>query len=83
MRAKVRIKAGSRCEECEKIAEKVNPIQPASAKIRMLVELLKAVKLDEKTIVFSQFTSFLNLIEPFLKDHGIRYVRCESVGYLY
>lgn len=52
-------------------------VHPASAKIRMLLKLLKEVKPDEKTIVFSQFTSFLNIIEPFLKENGIRYVRCE------
>jgi SNF2 family DNA or RNA helicase len=31
----------------------------------------------EKTIVFSQFTTMLDLIQPFLKDAGISFVRCE------
>ena len=31
----------------------------------------------EKTIIFSQFTSMLNLLEPFLRDNGIKFVRCE------
>ena len=31
----------------------------------------------EKTIIFSQFTSMLDIIEPFLKAQGIRYVRCK------
>jgi SNF2 family DNA or RNA helicase len=47
-----------------------------------MMELLVAVKGrsdgKEKTIVFSQFTSFLNLLEPFLKEEGIGYVRCRS-----
>lgn len=47
----------------------------------MLLKLLRNVEetsgKKEKTIVFSQFTSFLNLIEPFLKQAGIAYVRCE------
>lgn len=32
---------------------------------------------QEKTIIFSQFTSMLDLIEPFLREKGIKYVRCE------
>ena len=47
----------------------------------MLLKLLNDVEerseKKEKTIVFSQFTSFLNLIEPFLKKTGVAYVRCE------
>ena len=31
-----------------------------------------------KTIVFSQFTSMLDLIEPFLRDHNLQYGRCNS-----
>lgn len=31
----------------------------------------------EKTIVFSQFTSMLDIIQVFLDDAGIKYVRCE------
>lgn len=63
---------------------------PSSAKIKKLLDLLDSIhdrtkdKLDEegrkvppqKTIVFSQFTSMLDLIEPFLHSAGIRYCRC-------
>ena len=51
-----------------------------------MLELLKEVNArkdddgelaGEKTIVFSQFTSMLDLIQPFLKDAGIAFVRCE------
>lgn len=31
----------------------------------------------EKTIVFSQFTTMLDLIELFIKDAGISFARCE------
>ena len=52
----------------------------SSAKIRMMLKLLKKIEQrgdgDEKTIVFSQFTTMLDLVEPFLKREGIRYVRC-------
>lgn len=30
----------------------------------------------EKTIIFSQFTTMLDLIEPFLDAHDIKHVRC-------
>jgi len=61
-------------------------LPPDSAKIRKLLELLKEINTreddegeltGEKTIVFSQFTSMLDLIQPFLKDAGIAYVRCK------
>ena len=48
----------------------------------MILKLLKDVEVrsggEEKTIVFSQFTSMLDLIEGFLKEDGIRFVRCKS-----
>jgi Superfamily II DNA/RNA helicases, SNF2 family len=53
----------------------------SSAKIRMILKLLHDIDErgeGEKTIVFSQFTSMLDLIEPFLRDRGIKYVRCKS-----
>ena len=77
------------CDSCMEIARQARArsvdgddgLPPASAKIRMLLKLLKDVEersvKKEKTIVFSQFTSFLNLIEPFLKKAGIAYVRCK------
>ncbi|KIJ37106.1 hypothetical protein M422DRAFT_178448, partial [Sphaerobolus stellatus SS14] len=47
-----------------------------------ILELLELIgeKSDgqDKTIIFSQFTSMLDLIEPFLKDAGIRYVRYDG-----
>jgi SNF2 family DNA or RNA helicase len=64
-----------------------NPnLPPDSAKIRKLLELLTEINsrkdnegnlTGEKTIVFSQFTTMLDLIQPFLKDAGISFVRCE------
>lgn len=58
-----------------------NALPPTSAKIRMLLKLLSEIDEKsgnkEKTIVFSQFTSFLDLVEPFLKENNIKYVRCQ------
>jgi SNF2 family DNA or RNA helicase len=51
----------------------------ASAKIRQLLQLLGEIReRGERTIVFSQFTSFLDLLGPFLKAKGISFVRCRS-----
>ncbi len=55
-------------------------LPPSSAKIRKTLELLRDIQErdeDEKTIIFSQFTSMLDIIEPFLRAEGIRYVRCK------
>ncbi len=49
----------------------------------MILKILDEIKTRsdgvEKTIIFSQFTSMLDLIEPFLKDERIRYVRCTPI----
>lgn len=74
------------CTICIPLAEKAQLAErerPTSAKIRMILKLLEDIdersKCREKTIIFSQFTSMLDLIEPFLKERGIRFVRCESL----
>ncbi|KAF3936704.1 hypothetical protein ABW19_dt0200732 [Dactylella cylindrospora] len=51
----------------------------ASAKIRNLMKILKIeVAEGNKTIVFSAFTSMLDLIEPFLRHRGIKFVRYDG-----
>lgn len=71
------------CVDCAPLALEVRQAektQPSSAKIRMILKLLGEIderSSEEKTIIFSQFTKMLDLIEPFLKDKGIVYVRCE------
>lgn len=66
-------------------------LPPDSAKIREILRLLREVDdrrsadeddeegedAGEKTIIFSQFTSMLDLIQPFLREEGIKHVRCE------
>jgi SNF2 family DNA or RNA helicase len=55
-------------------------LPPSSTKIRKILELLGDIEdrgEGEKTIIFSQFTSMLDLIEPFLKAEQIKYVRCK------
>lgn len=80
------------CPDCTEIAAKARRksvaapsardpnLPPDSAKIRKLLEILRDIdeRSDgaEKTIIFSQFTSMLNLIEPFLTAEGIKFARC-------
>ncbi|KAB5589431.1 SNF2 family DNA-dependent ATPase [Ceratobasidium theobromae] len=57
-------------------------LPPSSAKIRKIIELLDDIEErsggEDKTILFSQFTTMLDLIEPFLKDARIGYSRLDG-----
>ncbi|KAI2772759.1 SNF2 family N-terminal domain-containing protein [Daldinia loculata] len=50
----------------------------ASAKIRQLITLLHKEVHEHKFIVFSQFTSMLDLVEPFFRKEGIKYTRYDG-----
>lgn len=50
----------------------------ASAKIRELSKILHAEAHEHKFIVFSQFTSMLDLVEPFLRKDGFKFVRYDG-----
>ncbi|KAL6409621.1 hypothetical protein AUP68_06002 [Ilyonectria robusta] len=50
----------------------------ASAKIRELIKILRAEVREHKFIVFSQFTSMLDLVEPFFRKEGFRFVRYDG-----
>ncbi|KIM40208.1 hypothetical protein M413DRAFT_28716 [Hebeloma cylindrosporum] len=50
----------------------------SSAKIDQLVHLLQLTPSTEKSLVFSQFTSFLDKIMEALEEHGIPYVRFDG-----
>ncbi|GAP92478.2 putative SNF2 family domain-containing protein [Rosellinia necatrix] len=50
----------------------------ASAKIRQLISILQKEAHEHKFIVFSQFTSMLDLVEPFLRKEGLKYVRYDG-----
>ncbi|KAH7929303.1 hypothetical protein BV22DRAFT_1110033 [Leucogyrophana mollusca] len=79
------------CKDCAILAAKARrkslaagakDLPPDSAKIRKIMELLQDIdeRSDgtEKTIIFSQFTSMLDLIEPFLSAEGVKYVRYDG-----
>ena len=50
----------------------------ASAKINELLRLLRAEAMAHKFIVFSQFTTMLDLIEPFLRKEGFKFARYDG-----
>ncbi|OAA70522.1 SNF2 family helicase/ATPase [Cordyceps fumosorosea ARSEF 2679] len=50
----------------------------ASAKIRELSRILHAEAHEHKFIVFSQFTSMLDLVEPFIRKDGYKFTRYDG-----
>jgi SNF2 family DNA or RNA helicase len=54
------------------------PLVLASAKVRQLMSILHKEVDDHKFIVFSQFTSMLDIVERFFKKDGIRYARYDG-----
>jgi len=51
----------------------------SSSKVLLLLEELESVVADgHKALVFSQWTSLLNLVEPSLREAGIRYSRLDG-----
>ncbi|KAL1853364.1 DNA helicase rad5 [Paecilomyces lecythidis] len=60
---------------------RINPFSPSaqtSAKIHALMNHLTRLPPGEKSVVFSQFTSFLDLISPQLTKAGIAHVRLDG-----
>ncbi|KAJ5178997.1 DNA repair protein rad5 [Penicillium capsulatum] len=60
---------------------RINPLSPSahtSAKIHALINHLSRVPTNTKSVVFSQFTSFLDLIGPQLSKLGISFLRLDG-----
>ena len=55
-------------------------VDASSSKIEALVEILKAShkKVGTKTVIFSQWTSFLNIIQAQLDKHGYKHARIDG-----
>jgi SWI/SNF-related matrix-associated actin-dependent regulator of chromatin subfamily A3 len=64
----------------DQIADKASLEKNTSTKVEALLDILKASAHDptNKTIVFSQWTSFLDILEPHLTHHGFKYVRIDG-----
>ena len=50
----------------------------SSSKIEAILDLLRATDADTKTVVFSQWTSFLDILEPHLHRHNLRFTRLDG-----
>lgn len=55
-------------------------VDTSSSKVEALLEILKAShkKRGTKTVIFSQWTSFLNIIQAQLDKHGYKYARIDG-----
>jgi len=56
--------------------EEVPPVK--SAKIEEIIKYLKVFDRNDKTLVFSQFTSFLDLVAASLRAEGISHCRFDG-----
>ncbi|KAJ3774605.1 SNF2 family DNA-dependent ATPase [Lentinula raphanica] len=75
----------SHCDDCASLiikSRQQNEDRPDSAKIRMIRKLLRQIEEqssgEEKTIIFSQFTTMLDLLEPFLEEARVKFVRYDG-----
>ncbi|TFL03806.1 SNF2 family N-terminal domain-containing protein [Pterulicium gracile] len=70
------------CDVCLPLAARAEANDGSSAKIRAILQLLKDISDQsdgqEKTIISSQFTSMLDLIEPFLTERGVKFVQYDG-----
>lgn len=84
--AQIKVKPGEpspeMCEECAEAVKtsRIDWTAEGSTKIRMMLKILKQIREsgDEKTIVFSQFTTFMDLIGYALDTDGFEHVRYDG-----
>jgi SWI/SNF-related matrix-associated actin-dependent regulator of chromatin subfamily A3 len=64
----------------DEIADKASLEKGTSTKVEALLDILNASAQDptNKTIIFSQWTSFLTMLQPHLNLHGLKYVRIDG-----
>lgn len=68
-------------EDTEQTRRPPIDLQKSGSKIEALLKILKATRdkdVTNKTVVFSQWTSFLNIIEPHLRAAGITFTRIDG-----
>lgn len=71
------------CQDCKNtvLSTAPNDLFKTSTKIRKLIDILKHTRENnpgEKTIIFSQFTSMLDLMEHPLRKHGFKFCRYDG-----
>jgi SNF2 family DNA or RNA helicase len=64
--------------DSESDSDKHKPLVGVSTKIRELIKILRREAAKHKFIVYSQFTSMLDIIEPFLRSEGFKYCRYDG-----
>ncbi|KAH7402017.1 SNF2 family N-terminal domain-containing protein [Phaeosphaeria sp. MPI-PUGE-AT-0046c] len=64
----------------EQLKNRASLEQETSSKVEALLEIINATAKDpsNKTIVFSQWTSFLDLLQPQLALHGLKFTRIDG-----
>ncbi|KAF2034663.1 hypothetical protein EK21DRAFT_85239 [Setomelanomma holmii] len=93
-RAELESLATTTVKPAEETSAKVDPLPPTqdeladraslekntSSKVEALLDILKATAQDtsNKTIVFSQWTSFLDLLQPQLQSHNLKFTRIDG-----
>jgi SNF2 family DNA or RNA helicase len=70
------------CDGCNDLKLQGLTTAKMSTKMSQILAILNSVKKDsqgtEKTIIFSEFVSMLDIIADCLKENGIGFVRCAS-----
>ena len=61
----------------ESMIETMNDLGP-SPKLKALALAIGEMKVDEKGVIFSQFTKLLDVLEPFLQSMGHTFVRIDG-----
>lgn len=59
------------------LSQQMDQLGP-SPKMEAMLVALKEIKPDEKVVCFSQFTKFLDEIQPFLASHGFSFTRIDG-----
>jgi SWI/SNF-related matrix-associated actin-dependent regulator of chromatin subfamily A3 len=64
----------------DELADKASLEKNTSSKVEALLDILQATAQDpsNKTIIFSQWTSFLDLLQPQLVSHGLNFTRIDG-----
>lgn len=70
------------CDDCYLLMQYarqqgLHRLETRTGKVKQMLKILKdAMDRGEKTIVYSQWTKMLDVVEPVLREEGISYVRC-------
>jgi len=72
------VKASDLVEQPPEDSEEKSELKGGSEKISGMIQYIDKVRADEKVVLFSQFTKFLDIIENSFEEHGISCVRLDG-----